>query len=121
VLTFVLFVVKKLNCPIINPLHLLTNQEKRFIRYWEDQRKGGKLKYYLLYIIAGTFIASVVLSFLSVMFRVGFPEKIWLIVTASFLIISISTILTWSANEKKFKTIIRREIDEGKFKDERFL
>lgn len=92
---------------------MLTSTEKRFIKYWEDQRKGGKWKYYLLYISMGTIIASIVLSFLSVMFRVGFPDKIWLIVVASFLVVTVSTILTWDVNEKRFKRIIRREIREG--------
>jgi hypothetical protein len=100
---------------------MLSSAEKRFIKSWEDQRKGGKWKYYLLYIILGTFIASIVLSFLSVMLMIGFPDKIWLILVLSFLIVTISTVLSWSLNEKKFKTIIRREIEEGKFQDERFF
>jgi hypothetical protein len=92
---------------------VLTSAERRFIKSWEDQRKGGKWKYYLLYMTMGTFIASLVLSFLSVMLRIGFPDKIWLIVTASFVVVTVSTILTWNLNEKKFKRIIRREIKEG--------
>jgi hypothetical protein len=97
---------------------MLTTAEKRFIKYWEEQRKGGKLPYYLLYILAGTFIATMVLSFLSGMFMTGFPENIPYIILASFLIVTIATVLTWSNNEKRFKRIIQREISEGKQKDQ---
>jgi hypothetical protein len=97
---------------------MLTATEKRFIKYWQEQRKGGRFQYYLLYILAGTFIASIVLSFLSGMFLAGFPENLPIIIMSSFLIVTIATMLTWTNNEKKFKAIIQREIREGKQKDE---
>jgi len=96
---------------------MLTATEKRFIKSWEDQRQGGRTKYFLLYILAGTFIGTIVLSFLSAMFTAGFPENLWLIVIASFSIVTIITILTWFVNEKKFKSIIQREIREGMEKE----
>lgn len=97
---------------------MLTATEKRFIKYWEDQRKGGRLQYYLLYILAGTFIATIVLSFLSGMFLAGFPDNLPIIIIGSFLIVTIATVLSWTNNEKKFKAIIQREIREGKQKDQ---
>lgn len=97
---------------------MLTNAERRFIKSWEEQRKGGKWKYYLLYMSMGTVISSIVFSFLSVMLRIGFPDKIWLIITASFFVVTISTIITWFFNEKKFKAIIRREIEQAKTKED---
>jgi hypothetical protein len=96
---------------------MLTTGEKRFIKYWQEQRKGGKLPYYLLYILAGTFIASIVLSFLAAMFLASFPENLLMITLTSFVIVTIATILTWSNNEKKFRRIIQREVEEGKKKD----
>ena len=96
---------------------MLTATEKRFIKSWEDQRQGGRMKYFLLYILAGTFIITIIASFLTSMFASGFPENIWLIVIGSFSFATIVTILTWYANEKKFKAIIQREIKEGMEKE----
>jgi hypothetical protein len=96
---------------------VLTATEKRFIKYWEEQRTGGRVKYYLLYILLGTFIATLVLSFLTQVLGFGLPENLILIVIGSFCIITITTVLTWGVNEKKFKGIIQREIREGMRKD----
>ncbi|OQP59139.1 hypothetical protein A3860_38535 [Niastella vici] len=96
---------------------MLTASEKRFIKSWEDQRKGGRYKYYLLYIIAGTFVAILILSFLAAMVG-GFPSMLKLIIIISFSIVAIATLVSWQLNEKKFKSIIQREIREGIKKDE---
>lgn len=98
---------------------MLTATEKRFIKYWEEQRTGGRVKYYLLYILLGTFIATLVLSFLTQVLGLGLPENLILIVIGSFCIVTITTVLTWGVNEKKFKAIIQREIREGMRKDEK--
>jgi hypothetical protein len=37
----------------------------------------------------------------------------WIALASSLLISSVATVLTWSANEKKFKKIIHREIEKG--------
>jgi protein-S-isoprenylcysteine O-methyltransferase Ste14 len=95
---------------------VLTASEKRFIKSWEEQRQGGKTKYYLLYIVVGTFPAILVLSFLASMF--GWFNKLWITISLSVIIVTIATIRTWAANEKKFKGIIQREIKEGMMRDE---
>jgi peptidoglycan/LPS O-acetylase OafA/YrhL len=100
---------------------VLTVTEKRFIKYWEEQREGGRVKYYLLYIISGTFVAILVLSFLSLMLGLGFPENLWWIIVGSFVLVTAATILTWWLNEKRFKRIIQREVREGIEKDEKEL
>jgi tryptophan-rich sensory protein len=101
---------------------VLTTEEKRFIKYWEEQRTGGKFKYYLLYILAGTFIATLVLSFLysiiiSALFRIDFG--LIAIIVIAFLLVTFLTITTWDKNEKKFKRIIKREIQEGQRQDDK--
>jgi len=70
-----------------------------------------------LYIITGTFVAILVLSFLAAMVG-GFPERLKLIVISSFGIVTVGTIISWQLNEKKFKSIIQREIREGIKRDE---
>ena len=97
---------------------MLTATEKRFIKYWEEQRTGGRVKYHLLYILLGTFIATLVISFLTQVLGFGLPENLVLIVISSFCVVTIATVLTWWLNEKRFKSIIQREIREGMKRDE---
>jgi tryptophan-rich sensory protein len=96
---------------------VLSKEEKRFIKYWQEQRTGGKYKYYLLYILAGTFVAVLLLSFLysiviSPYFRVNYGFIFVLV--SSFVLVTLITVLTWHRNERKFKAIIKREIEEGR-------
>lgn len=97
---------------------MLTASEKRFIKSWEEQRQGGRVKYYLLYIVMGTFIGILVMSFLTAVLGLGLPENVIKIVIGSFCIVTISTVFSWWYNEKKFKAIIQREIREGMKRDE---
>jgi peptidoglycan/LPS O-acetylase OafA/YrhL len=97
---------------------MLTATEKRFIKYWEDQREGGRIKYYVLYILTGSIVGIIVLSFLSLMLGWNFPNNLWMIIAASVVLVTAITVLTWWFNEKKFKAIIQREIREGMEKDE---
>lgn len=101
-----------MNCHKI--YRLLTNSEKRFIRYWQEQRSGGRWSYYALYIIIGTFIGTIIFStFLFLFLQVIFGSfTFWIAFSTAFLISFIATITTWSSNEKEFKKIIRREMGE---------
>lgn len=94
---------------------LLSTSEKRFVRYWQEQRTGGRWSYYALYIAVGTFIGTIILStFLFLFLQAIFGSlSFWIVLSSSFLISGVATILTWSANEKKFKKIVRREMDKG--------
>jgi MFS family permease len=96
---------------------LLSAAEKRFIRYWEEQRIGGRWSYYALYITIGTFIATIIFStFLFLFFHVVFgSHSFWVAFLIAFLISGVATIFSWSSNEKKFKTIIRREMEKGEW------
>jgi Ca2+-dependent lipid-binding protein len=96
---------------------VLSVKEKRFIKYWEEQRTGGKFKYYLLYILAGTFVSTLTLMFLSVMLW-GLPMMI-IVSIASLVLATILTIMSWETNEKRFKEIIRREVHQGQLLDEK--
>lgn len=96
---------------------MLTVSEKRFIKYWEEQRRGGRLQYYLLYILAGTFIASIVVSFVGMMFWHQFLYYILEVFLGCFVLVIAITVWSWAGNEKKFKAIIQREVKEGKERD----
>jgi tryptophan-rich sensory protein len=99
---------------------VLNSAEKRFIKYWEEQRTGGKYKYYLLYIIAGTFISVLILSFvysLVISHTFSLDWGVLPILIVSFILVTVLTIVTWDKNEKKFKAIIKREVREGQQQD----
>ena len=101
---------------------MLNPAEKRFIKYWEEQRTGGKYKYYLLYILAGTFISVLILSFvyslvISTTFSVDWGVLPILII--SFVLVTVLTVVTWDKNEKKFKAIIKREVRQGQQSDDK--
>lgn len=93
---------------------MLTPSEKRFIRYWEDQRKGGRWPYYIMYILAGTFIVGILISIVIIWFM---QDKIrppyWRIPVAAFVTSIAITLFSWNNNEKKFRNIIKREIREN--------
>lgn len=100
---------------------MLSPKEKRFIKYWEEQRTGGRWPYYLMYIIAGTVIATIALSFLIMMMVIGGVDYLIPIAVFSFVLVTTITIFTWQNNEKKFKTIIRREVQQGMQDDDDVL
>ena len=85
------------------------------MRYWQEQRTGGRWSYYALYIAIGTFMATIIFStFLFLFFQAIFGSfGFWIGLSVGFGISVIATIVTWSLNEKKFKKIIRREMDKG--------
>lgn len=98
---------------------MLSPEEKRFIRSWDEQRKGGRWSYYLLYIPVGAFICSLILSvFLYLFFQItlGAPF-LWFVFAASLALSLILTLGSWHNNERKFKRIIQREIEEGRERD----
>ncbi|WEK38028.1 MAG: hypothetical protein P0Y53_11005 [Candidatus Pseudobacter hemicellulosilyticus] len=97
---------------------MLNTVEKRFVRYWEEQREGGFWAYCLLYLLAGTFVATLVLYFVLNMFSVKLLGLIWKIPSVSFVTIAISIVLSWRRNEQKLRNLIQREVREAKKLDE---
>ncbi|MGN6419082.1 MAG: hypothetical protein ACTHMC_16410 [Pseudobacter sp.] len=92
---------------------MLTAKERRFIKYWEEQRVGGQRPYLTLYIIAGTFISTLVVFFLFAMLGIDLEGYIWMVPVIGFLTVTGISVVSWKNNEKKFKGIIKREMEEG--------
>jgi uncharacterized membrane protein len=90
---------------------MLSKEERRFIRSWEEQRQGGRRAYYLLYIIAGSVILTIGVSFVMAMIRFALPKNLWAIPIISLLIAVFLTHYSWVKNERKFKVLIRRETE----------
>jgi uncharacterized membrane protein len=97
---------------------VLTAKEKRFIKYWEEQRTSGRFSFYVLYILTGTLIATIVFSFLIMMTVIGGIDYLVPIAIFSFVLVTVLTVYGWQSNEKKFKAIIRREVNQGRLQDE---
>ncbi|WP_315816931.1 hypothetical protein [Paraflavitalea speifideaquila] len=93
---------------------MLSAKEKRFIKYWEEQRTGGRFSYFALYIPVITIICSIITAFLFSMLSVVGREYFVAVVVVSAIFSITITILTWINNERKFKAIIRREVKEGR-------
>lgn len=97
---------------------MLTAKEKRFIRYWNDQRADGIVKYVLPYTLAWALIlfllplaASVFLNVLNFLHFDMLP--VWVaIVLAVFLGFAIA-LYTWNKNEKKWQTLESRNKEQA--------
>ena len=98
---------------------MLTTKEKRFIRYWEEQRKGGKWLYFLLYIPVGTLIVLLILPIVLSALFLSFPGGLLALAICSLVLVTPIVLFTWTTNEKKLKTIIKREVREGQLKDDK--
>ena len=98
---------------------MLTSDEKRFVRYWEDQRVDGKRSYYLQYTLIGAFIMSLFV-FIALFFFMNFYVSVFILITVPSCCIVASFLLThysWIKNENRLKRIIKREVSEGKLTD----
>lgn len=101
----------------IAELKMLTRQERRFVRNWEEQRKGSRAGYYLLYICIWFFVSMLGLFFLFAHFTEMYRNKLqtlYEMMAAATVLAIITTHLTYQRNEKRFKKIIRREMDDAK-------
>ena len=93
---------------------MLNTEERRFLRNWEEQRKDGKASYFLLYIIAGTIVMTIGVFFVASMFTFGRPKHLWPIPLISTILMTTYTSMSWKKNEKRWKSLIKRELEQNK-------
>jgi uncharacterized membrane protein len=98
---------------------MLSSSEKRFVRYWQEQRTGGMASYYLMYVLIGTIMVTLFTSIVLHFFlHYRFAWILFItVVVCSLLASAIVTYVTWRNNERKFKDLIRREIRESAGKE----
>ena len=93
----------------------LTPDERRFLKGWEDQRKGGKKSFVGVYTF-GLFILFY-MAFIAVGLFSGWPflKASWLILMAIGALLAALglSIFLWNIQQKKFMGIIRREVTMG--------
>ena len=90
----------------------LSPDERRFLKSWEEQRKGGKASFVGIYTF-GLFIlfylASIALGLFS---GIPFIKLIWLSLIGIIALASAFSLslFLWSWQQKKFSTIVKREL-----------
>ena len=92
---------------------MITNQEKRFINHWLEQKSGPLWKYYLQFSIAWTVVSFLVIFFLTKLFteawETGGKNLIYLILIISIVTGFLATHFTYALSEKRYKKILKRE------------
>jgi hypothetical protein len=93
----------------------ITAEERRFLRSWEEQRKGGKKVYVAIYTFGLTLVIFLSSIALGLFLNIPFIQLYWL---AFIGIASIGgafglSILMWNQHQKKFRKIINREMAQS--------
>lgn len=85
------------------------SRDRRFLKYWEEQRAGGKLSYLIIFSLVGTFIGTIIISvFLFIFFQYTLSLTFLVVVGSAFLVSLVLTWAGWNRNERKFKDIRNR-------------
>jgi len=91
----------------------MTSSERHFMQHWHEEKKGPRWKYYLLFTMAWSVIAFLVIFFLTKLFtslwQTGGPNFAYILIVISLLIGFFSTHISYVTNEKKYHRIIERE------------
>lgn len=94
---------------------MITNTERHFISYWQEQKSGPKWKYYLLFSVAWSVVTFLVIFFLSKLFtnlwETGGANLIYVLISISIAIGISSTHFTYVSNERKLKKLLKKDKD----------
>src|ERR1044071_5326343 len=94
---------------------MLTSVEKKFIRDWQIQREGPAWKYYLEYIIAWSTVGFLSIFFLLKLIMsdrsMGGWMSFYIVLGVSIIAAILATHIIYRSNEKKYRTILKREED----------
>ena len=94
---------------------MISNSDRHFINHWKEQRSGPRWKYYLLFTIAWTVVAFILIFFLSKIFtdlwETGGRYLIVVIIFLALVIGFASTHITYRYSEKKFRLILKKKAE----------
>jgi drug/metabolite transporter (DMT)-like permease len=93
---------------------MLTPKEKRFLKYWNDQKEGGKTSYVITYTIGWSvilFVLPLATSFVVDMYSAFklYQLPLWAAIVISILLGYIISQYQWNKNEKKAERLERQE------------
>lgn len=94
---------------------MLTPKEKRFLKYWEEQRKGSKVGYYALYIFIWFFVYALSLFFIFNNFIYIEQNKIrtlYVILAVATGLSVATTHLIYNRNELKYRKITHKGLND---------
>ncbi len=92
----------------------LTDDERRFIRNWEEQRKGGKMVFIPIYTFGFFIIIFMSGVALGLFTGVRFIKISWLSLLGAGALVGgfLLSFVLWNRSQRKFQRIITREINE---------
>jgi protein-S-isoprenylcysteine O-methyltransferase Ste14 len=92
----------------------ITTEERRFLRSWEEQRKGGKKSYVATYTFGLTFLIFLCCVALGLFLSLPFIRVSWIVIIAisSVVLALLLSVLIWSIQQKKWRRIINRELEQ---------
>jgi uncharacterized membrane protein len=92
---------------------MITNSERHFVSYWQEQKSGPRWKYYLLFSIAWSVVSFLVIFFLTKLFtnlwETGGRNLIYILVAISIVIGVLSTHFSYVLNEQKLNKILQKD------------
>ena len=93
----------------------ITVAERRFLRSWEEQRKGGKKAYVATYTFGLTFLIFHCFIALGLFLNIPFIRLHWIIMIAvsSCILALILSFVIWNIQQKKWRRIITREMEQS--------
>lgn len=93
--------------------------ERRFLKHWEEQRKGGKASWVAIYTFG--FFILLYMGFVALGLFSGLPfiKAVWLLLIAgvSFFGAIGLALYWWRRNQQKFRLIVYREIQAGQLQE----
>ncbi len=88
---------------------MLSSKEKRFLKYWEEQRSGGKTSYIIMLTVVGTFIGTLMISvFLFLFFHYTLSIEFLLVIASALVFSLVISWISWNRNEKKYQEMLLR-------------
>jgi len=93
----------------------ITAEERRFLRSWEEQRKGGKKVYVAIYTFGLTLVIFLSSVALGLFLSIPFISLYWLTTIGIVSVVGAfgSSVLMWNRQQKKFRRIINREMAQS--------
>lgn len=90
----------------------ITKAEKRFMDHWSEEKSGPRWKFYLLFTLAWSVVSFLVIFFLTKLFTPlwenGGANLIYVLIGISLLSGFLSTHISYTLNEKKFRKIMQK-------------
>lgn len=98
------------------PKYVMKPADRRFIEYWQDQRKGSKSGYYITYTIGWGILFFFAFFFLSKLFtnlwKTGGPYLALIFIGISLVLSVFVTHSIWTRNENRLKRLIKKQDKE---------